>query len=76
MCFGAAYWARVDAVVYAATAADAAAAGFDDASIYSEVPMKDDERSVPFLSLGNELSPAERVRPFTAWAAHAAKASY
>jgi guanine deaminase len=37
MCLGAAYWARLDRVVFAATRADASAAGFDDAEIYEEI---------------------------------------
>lgn len=36
MCLGAAYWARLDRVVFAATRTDAATAGFDDAEIYAE----------------------------------------
>ncbi len=37
MCFGAVYWAHLDRLVYAGTAADAKAAGFDDAFIYEEL---------------------------------------
>ena len=37
MCLAAAYWAHVDAIVYGASRADAAAAGFDDAFIYEEI---------------------------------------
>jgi guanine deaminase len=37
MCLGAIYWARPARVFYASTAADAAAAGFDDAFIYDEL---------------------------------------
>src|SRR5690606_1587565 len=36
MCLAAAWWARVDRVIFAATREDAAAAGFDDAAIYTE----------------------------------------
>src|SRR5258706_6065734 len=39
MCFGAIYWARPRCVYYGATAADAAAAGFDDAFIYSQLAL-------------------------------------
>jgi guanine deaminase len=39
MCLGAAYWARLDRVIFAATRADAAAAGFDDELIYQELSL-------------------------------------
>jgi guanine deaminase len=39
MCFASAYWARVDRIVYANTRDDAAAIGFDDATIYAEVAL-------------------------------------
>lgn len=47
MCLGALYWARPDAVFYAATAEDAANAGFDDAFIYKELRLPKPERSLP-----------------------------
>ena len=34
MCFSAAFWSRVDGIVYAATRHEAAAVGFDDAKLY------------------------------------------
>ena len=34
MCFSAAFWSRVEGIVYAATRHDAAAVGFDDAKLY------------------------------------------
>ena len=37
MCLAAMYWARLEAVYFAATRDDAAEAGFDDAFIYSEI---------------------------------------
>jgi guanine deaminase len=39
MCLGAIYWARPARIFYAGTAADAAAAGFDDAFIYDELTL-------------------------------------
>ena len=47
MCLAAAYWARVDRLVYAATRDDAARAGFDDAFIYDQVPLAPEVRSLP-----------------------------
>ena len=37
MCLSAIYWARIDALYFAATHHDAAEAGFDDALLYKEV---------------------------------------
>jgi tRNA(Arg) A34 adenosine deaminase TadA len=37
MCLGAAYWARLDRLVFAANRRDAAEAGFDDEQIYAEL---------------------------------------
>ena len=37
MCFSAIYWARLDALYFAATRKDATDAGFDDALLYEEV---------------------------------------
>jgi guanine deaminase len=51
MCLSAAYWARVDRLVFAATRHDAAAAGFDDAFIYDQVPLAPEARSLPTSSL-------------------------
>jgi guanine deaminase len=47
MCLAAAYWARVDAIVYAASREDAAAAGFDDAFLYDELALAPAARRLP-----------------------------
>ena len=39
MCYAAAHWARVDAIVYAASRQDAAAAGFDDELLHREIAL-------------------------------------
>ena len=64
MCMGAIYWARPERVVYASTRQDAAAAGFDDALIYSELTRPPEARRIPMHSLLRE----EGGRPFEAWA--------
>jgi len=46
MCLGAIYWARPDRIVYAATRADAADAGFDDQLIYDELPLPAGQRRI------------------------------
>jgi guanine deaminase len=47
MCLGAAYWARVDALYFAASREDAQAIGFDDARIYEELQRPVAERTLP-----------------------------
>jgi guanine deaminase len=47
MCLAAAYWARVDAIVYGASREDAAAAGFDDAFLYDELALAPAARRMP-----------------------------
>ena len=47
MCLGAIYWSRVDRLFFAASRQDAAAAGFDDALIYEEIPRPFGERRLP-----------------------------
>lgn len=63
MCLGAIYWARPDAVYYAASRKEAAHAGFDDDLIYDEVPLEPEKRSLPFY----HLSSIEHHEPFTTW---------
>jgi len=47
MCLAAIYWARLDALVFAAGRADAARIGFDDARIYDEIARPVDTRALP-----------------------------
>lgn len=54
MCLGAIYWARPQAVYYAATRGDAARAGFDDALIYDEITLEGKSRSIPFTHVPME----------------------
>lgn len=48
MCLAAVYWAGIVRVVYAATRADAARAGFADAELYEEAARAPDRRRIPF----------------------------
>lgn len=65
MCLGAIYWARLDAVYFAATRDDAARAGFDDAFLYQEMTLPLSERRLPLLHQ-TELRD-EAVAVFTRW---------
>lgn len=46
MCLGAILWARIPLLAYAATRADAAAAGFDDAGFYEELRRPPEARQL------------------------------
>jgi len=47
MCLSAAYWARLDALYFAANAEDAARAGFDDVLIQQELLLPPAQRRLP-----------------------------
>ncbi|WP_263841434.1 nucleoside deaminase [Salinibacter sp.] len=72
MCLGAAYWARLDRVYYAATQEDAAEAGFDDHHIYEEMAMPPTERQIPMDQALSE----EAGRPFEAWLDYEDRVAY
>ncbi len=72
MCLGAIYWARPARVYYAATAADAAAAGFDDSFIYEQLPLPFEQRKIPMKSLLREQAQAA----FSAWKEKSDKVAY
>ena len=63
MCLGAIYWARPARVFFACTAADASAAGFDDAFIYQQIALPLAERKIPFL----EMMRRESLACFRVW---------
>lgn len=56
MCLAAAYWARVDAIVYGASRDDAAAAGFDDAFLYDELALAPEVRRVPMRRIAADAA--------------------
>jgi tRNA(Arg) A34 adenosine deaminase TadA len=63
MCLGAIYWARPDRVWFGSSAADAAAAGFDDAEIYEQLAVPHERRSIPMVQIMRD----EAQRAFQAW---------
>jgi len=63
MCLGAIYWARPDRVYFAATAKDAADAGFDDSFIYAELPLAHSERRILFEPMMRDAG----QEPFREW---------
>lgn len=72
MCLAACYWARLDAVFYGASAADAARAGFDDAFLYEEFRREQAARSMQAEQLLGE----EAWASFAAWLASTTKIEY
>jgi len=63
MCLGALFWARPARVYFAATAADAAAAGFEDSFIYHQLEIPHAERAIPMLHVVDERA----TLPFKQW---------
>ncbi len=72
MCLAASYWARLDAIYYGSSAADAAQAGFDDAFLYEEFCKRQSERGLP----ATQLLAQEAGAAFAAWIASAKKVEY
>jgi tRNA(Arg) A34 adenosine deaminase TadA len=72
MCLAAAYWARIPTLYYAGTRGDAAAAGFDDALIYDELPLPIEARKLRMIPVLR--SEAQAV--FRAWEDKSDKALY
>ena len=72
MCLAAIYWARLERLYFSATAADAAAAGFDDAFIAREFALPPANRSIPT----QRLLESEAAAPFRAWDAKPDKVPY
>jgi guanine deaminase len=72
MCLAALYWSRCDAVFYGNSAADAAAAGFDDSFLYDEVSRPPDRRKLPM----KRLLADEAIENFNTWRAQTDKIEY
>lgn len=74
MCLGAVYWARLDALHFAATRNDAAEAGFDDAFLYGEIGRGVGERTIPTRPV--ESLRGEANAAFAAWRKDALRTPY
>jgi guanine deaminase len=74
MCLAAAYWARMDAIYYAATQDDAAAVGFDDAYLYRELALPIPSRQLPMHLISEAENMAKSA--FTLWQQASSKTPY
>lgn len=72
MCMGLVYWAHLDRVYYANSAADAAKIGFDDAFIYQELKLPLERRSLPLVQMMRD----EALAAFAAWERKPDKVEY
>jgi tRNA(Arg) A34 adenosine deaminase TadA len=72
MCMAALYWARVAAVYYGNTAADAAGIGFDDDFLYQELKKPLGDRLLPIRPLLRK----EAFASFAAWQNSSNKIDY
>jgi tRNA(Arg) A34 adenosine deaminase TadA len=72
MCLAAISWSRMEKIFYSATAADAAAAGFDDAFLYDELRKHIGTRKIPEQRLLAERA----TESFDAWRRHEKRVRY
>jgi tRNA(Arg) A34 adenosine deaminase TadA len=72
MCLGAIYWSRPAHVYFASAASAAAAAGFDDSFIKTQVCLPFSQQELPI----EQLMDAEALTPFEAWKAKPDKIVY
>lgn len=70
MCLSASMWARVDRLVYAANADEAADAGFDDRAFYEHIRSE----STPFEY--QRVASEARLQPFQAWQDNSSRIDY
>lgn len=77
MCLAACYWARPARVFHAATAADAAAVGFDDAFIDAELGRRPAAlRAIPLRQMRGGMLREEALAAYAAWTAKLDRAPY
>jgi guanine deaminase len=72
MCLTASYWARLEAIYFGCSAADAARAGFDDAFLYEELRKAPNDRGLR----ATQLLADEASASFAAWIASPHKVEY
>ena len=72
MCLAAIYWARCEAIFYGSCAADAAAAGFDDAFLYEEMKVPVAQRKIVMVN----LLPEKAIESFNAWREQTGRIDY
>jgi tRNA(Arg) A34 adenosine deaminase TadA len=72
MCLAAAYWGRIERIVFANSVAEAAAVGFDDVDFYRELSLPTHERRLPMLHLPFEGS----LEPLKRWLANPQRVRY
>lgn len=72
MCLGAALWARVERVVYAADRHDAAAGGFDDRAFHRLFGAPQAVWPLPV----EQVAVADPAAPFAAWRDHVERVAY
>ena len=72
MCMSAIYWAHIPELIYAASAADAAKAGFDDQFIYDELAKPYSQRSIMIEHKSHKLS----NKSFEEWLSNTARKEY
>ena len=72
MCLSAAYWAGIRTIYYGADRNDAAAAGFDDSFIYSQIALEPSARKIPSVNILHGAAKA----PFALWQETADKTEY
>lgn len=72
MCLAAIYWARIPRLVYAATATQAAQAGFDDQFILQQLKLSSHDRSLKTLHIDHP----QATESFKAWQANQHKKEY